>query len=78
MVKLSYYGYIPAKFPAELDVPDGTNLKQYLIPMIEAQNISLEEFFFDNLIVVNGLRMEDDTVVKDGDIVDIFPPAIMG
>ena len=78
MVKLSYYGYMPVVLPTEIEVEPGQNLKELMIRLLEERDVNLEEFFFENLVCLNGGRMEDDSVLKDGDVIDIFPPAIMG
>ena len=78
MVKLSYYGYMPVVLPTEIEVEPGQNLKELMTHLLNERSVDTDEFFFENLIVVNGSRMEDDTLLNDGDVIDIFPPAIMG
>ena len=78
MVTISYFGYMPVKLPKTAEITSGENLKEFIIKLLKEEGVNIDEFFYEHLIVKNGQRMEDDTVLNDGDKISIFPPSTMG
>ena len=78
MVTISYFGYMPVKLPKTAEIAGGENLKEFIVKLLKEENVNVDEFLYEHLIVKNGQRMEDDTILNDGDKISIFPPSTMG
>lgn len=78
MVTISYFGFMPVTLPKSAEIEPGENLKEFIIKLLNEAGANVDEFLYEHLIVKNGERMEEDTVLYDGDKISIFPPSTMG
>lgn len=78
MVTIRYFGFASVTFPGEAEVTPGKNLKEFIISLLQGQEVDADFFMDCHLIVKNGLRMEPDTTIADEDKIYIFPHATIG
>ena len=78
MVTITYFGYFLVTFPPTVEVTPGETIRGLITRLLEGQNLTVEEFFDEHIVVKNGSSTYEDTPVNDGDKVNIFPPSTLG
>ncbi len=78
MVTITYFGYFLVTFPASVEIEPGETIRGLITRLLEGQNLTVEEFFDEHIVVKNGSYTDENTPVCDGDKVNIFPPSTMG
>lgn len=73
-IEVKYYAWLKEEFGDEefLEVENRVTLKEVVRKLTEKHELLGSESF---LISVNGKIASLDTVLKEGDVVSIFPPA---
>ena len=78
MVSITYFGYFMITFPATVEITPGETIRELITRLLDGQNLTIEEFFDEHIVVKNGSNTNENTPVYDGDKVNIFPPSTMG